>query len=318
VPRLSLVALAGALLLAFVATPADAVTTTVTTASGLKSAVAAAKPGDVITLAPGTYTVSDLKLAANGTATKPITLRGTGAVISTGSTSKGYGIHITGDYWVVKGVTVTKALKGIMADGAVRLTLDGVTVTSIGHEGIHLRKNSTYAVIRNSTVKATGLTSAGYGEGIYVGSAKSNWSSVMGSSTTPDRSDYALIENNRISSTPAEGIDIKEGTTGGKVRGNVFTNAGTSGANYADSWVDVKGNRWTLSGNSGSGTKLDAFQTHVQFTGWGRWNVFSANKVTSGVPGYTVRVDPKGTPVTVKCSTLSTGAKGLANIACTP
>ena len=195
--------------------------------------------------------------------------------------------------------------------------IDGVTVTSVGHEGIHLRKASTYGVIRNSTVRGTGTESKGYGEGIYVGSAKSNWSSVMGSSSTPDRSDYVLIENNVISSTPAEGIDIKEGTTGGKVRGNVFTNAGYSGANYADSWVDVKGNHYTLSGNSGSGTKLDAFQNHVQLTGWGRANVFSANKVVSGVRGYTVNVAKGSTGTTVKCSTLAKGAAGLSNIACT-
>src|SRR4051794_14057140 len=81
------------------AAPAEAVTKTVTTASGLKAAVKAARAGDTIVLAKGTYTVVGLELAANGTAAKRITLRGAGATITTGSASKGYGIHVTGDYW---------------------------------------------------------------------------------------------------------------------------------------------------------------------------------------------------------------------------
>ena len=310
----ALAALAGAVL---IGPPAAATTTVaVTTASGLQAAVKAAKPGTVIMLAKGTYTLP-LVLAANGTSTAPITLVGVGATITTGSASKGYGIHVTGDYWVIKGVTVTKALKGIVADSAAHLVIDSVTVTGIGQEGIHFRKSSTDGVVRNSTVKLTGVVDPGYGEGIYVGSAHSNWSSVMGSSTTPDRSDRVRITGNHISSTPAEGIDIKEGTSRGVVSGNVFYKAGYSGTNYADSWVDVKGNSYVLRGNSGSGTKLDAFQTHVEVTGWGRWNRFSTNKVTSGVSGYTVRVAKTSTGTVVACSTLATGAAGLTNVGCT-
>jgi hypothetical protein len=301
-----------------VAAPADAATTTVTTASGLTAAVKAAKPGTTITLKAGTYKLANLTLAANGTSSKPITLTGAGAVITTGSTSKGYGIHVTGDYWVIKAVTVTKSLKGIMADGAKHLTIDGVTVTNIGHEGIHLRANSTYAIIRNSTISKTGVVEPGYGEGIYVGSAQSLWKSVMGSSTKPDRTDHVLIEKNHITSTPAEGIDVKEGTSGGVIRGNVFSKAGYSNIHSADSWVDIKGNNYTVSGNKGSGTKLDAFQTHVQLSGWGRGTVFSSNSVAGGVPGYTVRVAAGSTGTVVKCSSLPTGKLGLSNIACTP
>ena len=317
--RVRLPALLVALMLACaslaLASPAGAATKTVSTASGLKAAVKAAKAGDTIVLAKGTYTLLGLELAANGTASQRITLRGSGATITTGSASKGYGIHVTGDYWVITGVTVTKSLKGIVADGATHLLIDGVTVTSVGQEGIHLRSQSTYAVVRNSTISATGTVDKGYGEGIYVGSAKSLWKTYTGSATTPDRSDHVIIENNHISQTPAEGIDIKEGTTSGTVRGNVFTNAGYSGVHDADSWVDVKGNRYVISGNSGTSAKLDAFQTHVQLPGWGRWNSFSGNRV-SGVPGYTVRVAPGSTGTVVKCTTLTTGKLGLSNIAC--
>jgi hypothetical protein len=35
--------------------------------------------------------------------------------------------------------------------------------------------------------------------------------------------------------------------TGGTLSGNTFDGAGMSGADYADSWVDVKGNSWAVS-----------------------------------------------------------------------
>lgn len=139
----------------------------------------------------------------------------------------------------------------------------------------------------------------------------------MGSAATPDRSDRVVISNNRVSRTAAEGIDIKEGTTGGKVTGNSFSEAGFSGANSADSWVDVKGNGYTVTGNSGSDTKLDALQVHNVLDGWGRDNAFAGNTVLGGVPGYEVRIQSADLGNTVRCQASAAG-RGLTNIACTP
>jgi hypothetical protein len=139
----------------------------------------------------------------------------------------------------------------------------------------------------------------------------------MGSSSTPDRSDAAQVIGNTISNTTAEGIDIKEGTTGGVITGNIFTNAGYSGENYADSWIDVKGNGYLIAGNSGSGTLLDAFQVHVALDDWGHGTVFRGNTVRGGVPGYEVSVQSGAVRTVVHCA--PTGAsRGLSNVACTP
>lgn len=288
----------------------------VATAAQLTAALAAARPGQTIVLASGTYT-GRFVAAAEGTAAKPITLTGPrSAVLTTGSPSSGYGLHLTGDHWVVTGLSVSGAQKGIMLDGSNRTVIDGVDVGRIGHEAVHVRRNSVGVVIRNSTVHDTGLTNVDYGEGIYVGTAKSNWASIMGSSSTLDRSDRVLIENNRITDTTAEGIDIKEGTTGGIVRGNVFLRVGNSGGAFADSWVDVKGNGYLLEGNSGSITGLDAFQTHSVVTGWGGGNTFRNNTVISGVPGFEVRIDKKAPGNTVACAPTK-AVLGLSNIPCT-
>ena len=292
-------------------------TVTVSTAAELSAALAAARPGQTIRLDDGAYT-GKFVAAASGTETAPITLTGSrAAVLSSGSLKSGYGLHITGSYWQVSGLSVAQSAKGIVLDGSAHTILSNVDVGSIGSEAVHFRANSTDCTIRDSEVHDTGLAKPGFGEGIYVGSAKSNWKTVMGSATTPDRSDRVLISNNRVSRTSAEGIDIKEGTTGGKVTGNSFSEAGFSGANSADSWVDVKGNGYTVTGNSGSTTKLDALQVHNVLDGWGRDNTFAGNTVQGGVPGYEVWIQSEDLGNTVRCQA-STAGRGLTNIPCTP
>lgn len=292
-------------------------TVTVSTSAELGKALSAARPGQTIQLRDGAY-IGKFVAAASGTDTAPITLTGSRqAVLSSGSLKSGYGLHITGSYWHISGLSVAKSAKGIVLDGSAHTVLSQIDVGSIGSEAVHFRANSTGCTIRDSDIHDTGLAKPGFGEGIYVGSAKSNWETVMGSAATPDRSDRVLISNNRISRTSAEGIDIKEGTTGGKVTGNSFSEAGHSGANFADSWVDVKGNGYVLTGNSGSTAKLDALQVHNVLDGWGRDNFFASNTVLGGVPGYEVWIQSPGLGNTVRCQASGAG-RGLANTPCTP
>ena len=290
---------------------------TVSTSAELAAALEAAQPGGTIELKDGGYT-GKFVAAASGTAADPITLTGSrAAVLSSGSLTSGYGLHITGSFWHISGLSVANSAKGVVLDGSAHTVLSQIDVGGIGSEAVHFRANSTDCIIEDSDIHDTGLAKPGFGEGIYVGSAKSNWKSVMGSATTPDRSDRVLIRGNRISRTSAEGIDIKEGTTGGAVTGNSFAGAGLSGANSADSWVDVKGNGYIVSGNSGSTTKLDALQVHNVLDGWGRDNVFAGNTVLGGVPGYEVWIQSAGKGNSVRCRSSAAG-RGQANIPCTP
>jgi hypothetical protein len=286
----------------------------VATAAQLTAALRDAKPGQTIALKDGTYT-GKFVAAASGTDAQRITLTGSRkAVITTGSISSGYALNLTGDYWNVSGLTVSGASKGIVLDGSSRTVIDGVDVGRTGAEAVHVRTSSSHVIVRNSVIHDTGLSQPAYGEGIYVGSAKSNWSSIMGSSSTPDRSDFVQILTNVISNTSAEGIDIKEGTVGGIVTGNTFLNAGYSGENYADSWVDVKGNGYQVTGNTGSDALLDAFQVHV-IEGWGQKNMFRGNVITGRVPGYEVSVQSGANGTSVGWGS-SAAAKGLSNVAC--
>jgi hypothetical protein len=298
-----------------VSTPATTTIVSVSTSAQLKTALAAARPGQVITLASGTYT-GPFESAASGTAAAPITLTGPRtAVLTTGKIDSGYALHLTGSHWRVTEIAVTTAAKGIVLDGSRFTTISHVDVGDVGAEAIHFRTGSSDSVIENSTLHDTGVTSPQYGEGVYIGSAVSNWSSIMGSATTPDRSDRVVVRDNVIRNTAAEGVDVKEGTTGGSITGNSFTNSGVSGQNSADSWIDVKGNDYVVSGNQGRGTLLDAMQVHAVVAGWGARNRFSGNTVLGAVPGFEVWVQGAAVGNTVACDS-SAASQGLSNIPC--
>ena len=183
----------------------------------------------------------------------------------------------------------------------------------IGDEGIHLRSASTNNVVLNNVVSHTGLHEAKFGEGIYVGSARSNWSLYGGGG--PDRSDNNIVQGNTISFTTAESVDIKEGTTGGSVVHNTFNG---SGMTAADSWVDVKGNGWLVAFNSGLNAPNDGFQTHQIVSGWGDANTFRSNVAAVNGPGYAFHLTVVGANVVGCDNTFSGAALGLANVACSP
>jgi hypothetical protein len=299
--------------------PTSGATQQVSTSAGLRTALAAARPGTAIHLADGVYsdpagfTVSTACTAA----ARCVLSGGAGAVLDGHGTSGVYGLHLTkASYWTISGITVANAAKGVVLDGSSHNTLADLDVHGIGDEGVHLRSASSANVVQGSAVHDTGLKQPGFGEGVYVGSATSNWKTY--SNGLPDRSDGNVVTGNRIWATGAESVDIKEGTTGGTLSNNTFDGAGMSGTNYADSWVDLKGNGWVVSGNHGVNALVDGFQTHVAVTGWGQDNVFRGNVADSRGPGYGFNITKaSSTHNEVTCDNKAPSAKsGLANTPC--
>ncbi len=311
----------------------------VSTTDQLKAALANAKPGDTITMQDGTYN-GQFSSTKSGTASALITLTGSrNAIINGGSLGGGYTFALgtknsssTVSYWKLKGFTVTGGQKGIMFDNVQNSIIDNLLVQNIGHEGIHLRNFSSNNKIQNATVTKTGQDEQRYGEGLYVGTAQSNWDTF--SQGRADRSNNNQLLNNNISYTGAESIDIKEGTHAGTIRGNTLDGIGmcydaSADCNFADSLIDMKGEGWTIADNtakrvrvtwSGGGAESDAFQVHVISQGEGEGsgdnNNFTGNKI-SDVAGYGFNIQSKATGVTVKCDNTVTGAgKGFGNITC--
>jgi hypothetical protein len=295
--------------------------TTVSDGPALRTALSAAHAGSVITLQPGTYTGA-FTITTSGTEAAPIwvcggrnaVIQGTGT--GTGSKDTQYLFHVDHASWIrLVGFSLRDGQKGVMADGTQHSTIAGLSVSDIGDEAIHLRAFSSDNLVTGNVVSDTGHRSGKFGEGIYIGSANSNWSTY--SNGDPDTSDRNQVIGNQVSGTTAENIDIKEGTTGGTVSGNVLSSVGMTSA---DSWIDIKGNSWTVAGNTGTGggSLVDGIQVHAVKKGWGERNTFRGNKLAVNASGYGINVQKtKGLDNVVGCDNVATGAtSGMSDQTC--
>lgn len=301
----------------------------VTSGPEFRAALDDARPGDAITLADGTYSLkstsvmvgkqnasSAFRLTKSGTAAQPIVIQGSRNAVLNGDND--YVLHLfNANYVHIKGITAAYGSKGIMLDYSSNNVIDGVEVRDIRMEGIHLRSFSSDNVVKNNYVHHTGIKNGvindQYGEGIYIGTANSNWGTYTGGKI--DVSDRNQILNNVIEYTGGEGIDIKEGTSNGVVQGNTFDNAGIAGG-FSDSWVDVKGNSWLITGNKGKNALMDGYQVHGVYRGWGNNNTFTNNTAVS-VKQYGFWFQNNVTGNVISCNNTAPSAPaGLANVTC--
>ncbi len=270
----------------------------VANSSQLKKALATAKPGDSIVLKDGIYEGKFvIEATASGNKKEPIVITGgRNAILDAGSIETGYVLSLKASYWKLKGFTVQNGLKGIVTDGASYNVIDGVFVTQLGEEGIHFRTFSKHNIVKNSEVTHTGKKRPGYGEAIYIGSAYSNWAKYTDGK--PDQCDSNQVLNNKLGPfVTAECIDVKEGTTGGIIRGNIFEAQGITGENSADSWMDVKGNHYLIENNIGHNTQpsvlKDGYQVNCAYEGWGSYNKFKNNISNVNADGYGINIRQK-------------------------
>ncbi|WBQ08660.1 discoidin domain-containing protein [Kribbella sp. CA-293567] len=327
--------------------PGGGSTVDVSTAAQLQSALANAAPGQTIRLASGQYRGSFLTQKA-GTAAAPITLTGpaSAVLINDGPTGtapscpvptsgwdSGYGLWLSNTpYWKLTGFTVQDSKKGIVLDNSHHVTIDGVWVHHIDEEGVHFRKSSADGVIRNSKITDVGLVQKGYGEGVYIGSAGSNWN-CHGNTGGVDKTDRVQVIGNELGpNLAAEAIDVKEGTTGGVIRGNTFNGRGISGENSADSWVDVKGFGYLIENNTGTfsspGVFANGYETHNPSTtpsflnGCGNtWRNNSSNLGGTGKYAIFISSQSKCTAdpnVVHSSNTVQNAQTGLTNVPVTP
>jgi hypothetical protein len=248
----------------------------VASATQLASALANAKAGDLIVLADGTYT-GKFKATADGTATNRITLCGSRQAVVRQADRSGTTLFFdSAAYWTVDGITLRNGVFAVRIERSRHITLRNLDIGSTGQSGVLVRFTSTDTILANSWIHDTGLNNAEYGEGIYIGQNYDKWPNGQ-----PDRSDRTQVLNNSFGpNIRAEAVDVKEGASNGVVRGNSFDGAGmTSSVWYVDSWVDIKGNGWLVSGNQGAVIPIygDGYEVTGSISGWGRDNVFRNN-----------------------------------------
>jgi hypothetical protein len=292
----------------------------VSTATALMAALGNARPGDDIVVAPGTYTGSTSASGdsgayffsgVDGTTANPITVESADvtapAILQGTTTSANYVLYITGDNWTVKNLKLTTGKKGIMLDSANHAQIIGCEIYNIGEEGLHFRDGSSDGLAENCVIHDTGVVTPDFGEGIYVGSDKLKWLSNGGA--FDPATDNITIRGCTIGpNVAAESVDIKEGSSGTVVEGCTFYGTGISGANSADSFIDVKGNGDIIRGNTanrqGNTIIVDAFQVHQQVSGWGQAAQFTDNTVQfdANTTGYVVNA-ASGTTATASNNT---------------
>ncbi len=256
----------------------------VTNIEELFIAMRGAKPGDVIQVAPGTYDYTTyqgaqkIDTAAEGTAEAPIILTAKDPAnppILTGTSAEnGYVLQITGDYWIIENIHCTNSQKGIVLDNSNYSIIRGCEVSNTGAEAIALRDGSSYCMVQQCFIHDTGLVTPGYGEGVYIGSAKSTTGFDY-------QCDYNIVDACTFQNVAAEHVDVKEYTTGTEIRFCTFYGNGMTGANYAGSFVDIAGNDCFVHDNMGYRNAnpqiVAAFEIHEQVSGWGNGCIFRDN-----------------------------------------
>jgi len=296
------------------------------TSNELQNALNNARPGHVITLDDNkTYSVATctncitnngsgfkVPIGVNGTPNNPIKLVGSkSSVITSENVNSKYGLHLQGNrYWILEGFTVTNSSKCVMLDSSSYNVINNLYITRSGYEALHLRKFSCYNTVSNCHFDSTGMdptaASKGYAEGVYIGSANSNWLDF--SNGKIDTSDYNVITQNTFGDLIlSENIDIKEGTKGGAISKNTFNGLGCNGKNSADSYIDVKGDNYKIECNTGSKNSpfiLEGIQLHINKIttvngitynkNFGDYNTFTNNTIdltgTSFTTGYAINV----------------------------
>lgn len=299
----------------------------VATADALETALATAKPGDLIVLSDGVYRRWGYNITVPGTASSPVTLCGSrNAVVRSTSLGNGGMIRLKANHWRLVGFSVDSAMIGIHVSGGSHNVLDQLAVRHTGYAGIKINDFSSNNVVQRSEIDDTGLSKAEWGEGIYLGTDRFAWTNGA-----PDTSNQnQVLENTFGPLVRAENVDVKEGTTGGTIAGNSFNGQGMLEAihqprapgdtlpHWVDSWVDVKGNGYAIRDNRGEHTPEFGADVYSVLQGWGLNNEFQNNTFDlRGAPGYGFHVVAGADGTVLACgNTVVHAGKGFANVLC--
>lgn len=292
----------------------------VSTMAQLTAAAATnALAGDQIRMAAGTY-AGRVTTTKNGTAAAPITVCGPRTAILDGPDLTGTGFYLNGaDYWTLKGFTVLDNLAGVAAkNGANFNRFDSLDVHGQGQAGIVIKQDSKHNTIWRNQVHHTGVDTAQFGEGVYIGTTESQWVGGI-----PDHSDSTLVYGNHVYDNGADNVQSMAGTTGTIIRRDTLD--GSSFVNYPAApphWVLAMGNNMIVDSNVATNADTHGMKIRqsTTATGWGLNNFFQANTMTMNTGGlyYAIYKETAAPGLIVKCDNVRTDAGAMTNVTCTP
>ena len=228
----------------------------------------------MITVAAGTYRTA-LTITARGSAHRPIFLCGQGRVVIDGGRTTAAPVidFRRAQYWRVLDLTVRNGTVGVRGSHAQQVTLQGLTITGSGRQGVWWRLDSTDNLVRETMITGTGRSGAAAGQGVAVGRPSATW--CRPARCEPDESDRNAVINSSVRRTTGSAVLAYEGTYNGVVDGNAIDGRGMAGS---DAWVDIHGVSWTVSDNRGRHSPRDGFRSLRVYDGSGAGNRFSGNR----------------------------------------
>jgi hypothetical protein len=275
----------------------------VSTPSQLSSAVAGALPGDKIVMAAGTYNMTGaVNISRAGTSAQPIQLVGPRtAILDFGSITNYSFIHLTTDWWIIAGFSHRNSVNGPLLTNANNNVLCDLLVEHMGKEGIAIKGTSSFNTLQDSVIRDTGETYFYWAESVYIGSGQ----------TSSEASNYNKVLRNHFGpNSRSDHVDVKGGTTGNWIEGNVsdatgwhYTNGSDSGGQVTSAVISNQGLNTTFVGNTvtnlnnasayayqnwqGTGTKYHGNRATGSFqygfaTSGGTGNIIGCDNTVSG------------------------------------
>lgn len=254
---------------------------TVSTLTQLRSAIAAAGPGTVIRLAPGSYK-GGLTVTASGTKEAPIWICGPKtAILDNENLQSKNGVLLQDVSYVnVAGFSIRNFRKGVVVTGSTATSVADLDIREIGEEAVKVRYGSSSTVVQYNTIRNTGRAIASYGEGIYLGTSPQNWCDLL--DCQPDATTLSQVIGNSIAGTTADPIEAKPGTTSGVIRGNTLDGSSLTDVTNV---LAVKGNDYLVTDNIGrnaKGSGVIVMEGEVAGNGSGNFIARNSIEVPSG------------------------------------
>ena len=177
--------------------------------------------GEVICFRDGVYSPIRIENIQGGIDNITLKAETADQVKITHNNYSGTGVYIKNSKnIIISGFSLSGGLYGIYATGSSDLTLVDNTIYNIGQEGIIVKSGIatqplTNFFIANNVISDTGNRVAQYGEGIYIGDGNDNYNEIITD---------IIIQNNNISHTMNEAIDIKINTKNVVINSNTIIN----------------------------------------------------------------------------------------------
>ena len=215
----------------------------VSTVEELHKALAKAKAGQTISIAPGEYDYSTyerkirFELSADGTESSPITITAQDPAnppLLRGPELTNTVLYITGDYWVVDNIKISNSLKGIDINYANHNIIRNVEIFNVGSQGVLIRGSSSHNLFLNCYIHNTGSYNPLFGDGFVIGTLQEQ------TSFTHD-SNYNIIDGCIFKEISSEPIKINEYAIGNEIFGSIFFGDKINGRNDADSFISIAG-----------------------------------------------------------------------------